>query len=219
MSPARSRIVLVVCIAALVVVAVAWAVWPSSDGRADLAAVAPMPTTTLATTTTVMTPASAPTTAPTTSTPARQPLTSPTRVRVPSIGLDAPIVPVGLRGDGQMEVPAASDVGWYRLGPPPGATGSAVLAAHVDYAGQQGAFFGLRQVPLGAEVLVDGNGATLRFTVTAREQVAKDAVDLGRYFTAEGPARLTLITCGGAFDRGAGHYEDNIILTASAAEG
>jgi sortase (surface protein transpeptidase) len=144
-------------------------------------------------------------------------MTDPTRVRVPSIGLDAPVVPVGLRSDGQMEVPAASDVGWYRLGPAPGDTGSAVLAAHVDYGGQRGAFFDLRSVPVGAEVFVDGDGTTRRFVVSLREQLPKDAVALERYFTAEGPERLTLITCGGAFDRGAGHYVDNIILTADLA--
>jgi hypothetical protein len=92
-----------------------------------------------------------------------------------------------------------------------------VLAAHVDYGGQRGAFFDLRSVPVGAEVFVDGDGTTRRFVVSLREQLPKDAVALERYFTAEGPERLTLITCGGAFDRGAGHYVDNIILTADLA--
>ena len=50
-----------------------------------------------------------------------------------------------------------------------------------------------------------------------REQLAKDGVDLARYFTDQGPPRLTLITCGGAFDDGSGHYLDNIIITAVPA--
>ena len=49
-------------------------------------------------------------------------------VVVPVVG--AAVVPVGLAPNRQMEVPAAADVGWYRLGPRPGDNGSAVLAAH-----------------------------------------------------------------------------------------
>jgi sortase (surface protein transpeptidase) len=211
MTPTRARLILALSIAGLVVVVAAWLAWPDAEGRADLEAVKPIVTTTTSMPTTTPAPT------PTTTVPAPLPLTDPTRVRVPSIGLDAPVVPVGLRSDGQMEVPAASDVGWYRLGPAPGDTGSAVLAAHVDYGGQRGAFFDLRSVPVGAEVFVDGDGTTRRFVVSLREQLPKDAVALERYFTAEGPERLTLITCGGAFDRGAGHYVDNIILTADLA--
>jgi sortase (surface protein transpeptidase) len=211
MTPTRARLILALSIAGLVVVVAAWLAWPDAEGRADLEAVKPIVTTTTSMPTTTPAPT------PTTTVPAPLPMTDPTRVRVPSIGLDAPVVPVGLRSDGQMEVPAASDVGWYRLGPAPGDTGSAVLAAHVDYGGQRGAFFDLRSVPVGAEVFVDGDGTTRRFVVSLREQLPKDAVALERYFTAEGPERLTLITCGGAFDRGAGHYVDNIILTADLA--
>jgi hypothetical protein len=215
MSSTRSRILLGLSAALLVVAAVAWFASGDSTGSADLEAVAPVATTTSSTpaSTTVAT-APAPATAPTTSTTSAPPVgvaDSPARVRVAGIGLDAAVVPVGLQADGQMEVPDAATVGWYRLGPAPGAGGSAVL----DFAGQRGAFFDLRSVPVGAEVLVDdADGGTVRFAVTSREQVAKDAVDLARYFTAEGPARLTLITCGGVFDRGTGHYTDNIILTA-----
>jgi hypothetical protein len=211
MTAARSRLVFVVSVAVLVVVALAWIVWPDRDGSADLEAVAPIATTTAPAATSTA-PDTVATTVP--PPPLPGPLVTPTRLRVAAIGLDAPVVPVGLRPDGQMEVPSATAVGWYRLGPVPGATGSSVLAAHVDYAGQRGAFFDLRSVPVGAEVLVDGDGATRRFVVSSREQVAKADVALDRYFTAEGPARLTLITCGGAFDRGVGHYVDNVIVTA-----
>ena len=65
---------------------------------------------------------------------------------------------VGLTPDRQMELPPAADVGWYRLGPTPGQGGSAVLAAHIDLAGREGAFSDLASVPVGAEVIVDGDG-------------------------------------------------------------
>lgn len=214
MTPRRSRTLLATCTAVLAALAVAWVAWPDRDGSADLAAVAPIPTTTAPATSSTTTAPSSTTAAPVTTTTV-PPVASPSRIRVPSIGLDAAIVPVAIRPDGQMEVPDAADVGWYRLGPQPGAPGSAVLAAHVDFGGRRGAFFDLRQIPIGAEVTIEGLGTTRTFTVSGREQVAKTDVQLDQYFTAEGPARLTLITCGGAFDRGIGHYEDNIIVTAT----
>lgn len=216
MSPARARALLIGSALMLVAVLGAWVAWPSADGAADLRGVAPLSTTSVPATSTTSTTVVATTVSPlpATTVPPPAPPAGPSRLRIPSIGLDAAVVPVGLRLDGQMEVPPATDVGWYRLGPVPGATGSAVLAAHVDQAGRRGAFFDLRSVPVGAEVTVDGGGGPQTFVVTSREQVAKTAVELGRYFTAQGPARLTLITCGGVFDRSARHYQDNIIVTA-----
>ena len=139
-------------------------------------------------------------------------------MRIDSIDVDATVVPVGLAGDNLMEIPPAGEVGWYRLGPMPGEVGSAVLAGHVDLHGQKGAFFALRSVEVGAEITIDGKGSERTYVVTEREQIPKERVDLRRYFTAEGPGRITLITCGGAFDRGVGHYTDNIILTAEPWE-
>jgi hypothetical protein len=201
-------VTLVTPLLVLAAVFAAWAWWPERTGRADLVDVAPAPTP-------AARPApTAPTTVPTTSTTLPPPIT-PSRLRIPAIGVDATVVSVGLTPGGDMEVPPAAEVGWYQLGPGPGAPGSAVLAGHIDFGGEPGAFFELGVVPLGAEVVVEGQGAERRFVVTAREQIPKAEIDLGRYFTHEGPPRVTLITCGGAFDRGARHYQDNIVVTAT----
>jgi LPXTG-site transpeptidase (sortase) family protein len=209
----RSRILLATCVLALLGLGVAWVAWPRSPERADLVA---GPASTTSTTTTTA-PPSSPTTAPPTTAPPAPVVAGPERLRIESLGLDARVVPVGLEPDGLMEIPPATEVGWYRLGPNPGSSGSAVLAAHVDYAGERGAFFDLASIQVGDEVLVDGGGTTAAFVVAQREQIAKAEVDLARYFTDQGPSRLTLITCGGAFDQGVGHYEDNIIITAVPA--
>lgn len=221
----RSRALLILSTGLLAAVALAWLVWPEDPDRADLQAVAPVtapaePSTTVAprppsTTTTPPEPtAPPPPPAPPTAAPEPSGPVQPTRLRIDDIGVDAAVVSVGLAPDGQMEVPAAVEVGWYRLGPLPGATGSSVMAAHVDFGGRAGAFHDLASVPVGAEVTVEGDGGERRFRVTGREQIAKADIALEDYFTAEGPARLTLITCGGAFDDGIGHYQDNIVITA-----
>ena len=62
--------------------------------------------------------------------------TVPVSISVPAAGVVAPILPVGLKPSGEMEVPAdVSTVGWYDpiegAGVIPGEAGTAVLAGHV----------------------------------------------------------------------------------------
>lgn len=213
--PRTARLLIAASAAVLIAVLGAALWWPRGEQRADLVRVAPVVPSTMATTTTTVPP---PTAAPTTTTTTAPPM-APGRLRIPAIGVDAPIVPVGLNPDGSMEVPPATEVGWYEPGVRPASpAGSSVLAAHVDYAGQRGAFFDLRSLPEGSEVLVSDEAGTVhRFVVDARLQVDKDELPIDELFRVDGPPSLTLITCGGAFDRGARHYEDNIVVRASPA--
>jgi sortase (surface protein transpeptidase) len=91
-----------------------------------------------------------------------------------------------------------------------------VIAGHVDSATQGGgAFFRLRDLRPGDEVTVAGSdGATRTFSVVSREVFEKAAVPLDQLFARDGPPRLTLITCGGAFDASSRHYRDNVVVTA-----
>ena len=140
----------------------------------------------------------------------------PTGLSIPSLGVLAPVVPVGLGEDRSMQIPGVSEAGWYLPGRAPGSpTGSAVIAAHVDFNERPGVFFELRGIQPGAEVVVtDAAGGTHRFVVTERTQVAKDRVPMQELFRTGGDPILTLVTCGGAFDSGARSYSDNIIVRA-----
>jgi hypothetical protein len=112
-------------------------------------------------------------------------------------------------------------IGWYRFGVGPGATtGSAVLAGHVDDRLQgRGAFYRLRDLAVGSPVeVILADGTVVRYRVSAVEHVAKTALPAGEVFARDGPPRLALVTCGGAFDRAAGGYTDNVVVTA-ASEG
>ena len=140
----------------------------------------------------------------------------PTGLSIPSLGVLAPVVPVGLGEDRSMQIPGVSEAGWYLPGRAPGSpTGSAVIAAHVDFNERPGVFFELRGIQPGAEVVVtDAAGGKHRFVVTERTQVAKDRVPMQELFRTGGDPVLTLVTCGGAFDSGARSYSDNIIVRA-----
>jgi sortase (surface protein transpeptidase) len=142
----------------------------------------------------------------------------PIRLAIPSLSLNAPIRPVGVNGDGAVAIPADVDtVGWYRWGASPGSTaGSTVIVGHVDSATQgTGAFFRLSKLTSGAAVLVTtDDGQIRRYRVVGRQQYPKTVVPLADIFSARGVPRLTLVTCGGRFDRSERSYRDNIVVTA-----
>lgn len=142
---------------------------------------------------------------------------APVRVLAGSVGLDAPLDPVGVAEDGQMEVPRdASRGGWYRYGPTPGAAGSAVLAGHVDDAlGRRGAFAALAEADIGDELLVEHtDGTRTAYRIKTIETVAKEELAADRLFRRDGEPRLVLVTCTGPWSVTTGHYVENLVVTA-----
>ncbi len=140
---------------------------------------------------------------------------SPVSVRIGDIALEAPVIPVGVDSQNQFAVPAAEQVGWYRFGPRPGAEGSAVLAAHVDYGGKPGAFFNLADLRVGDPIEVElSDGSVLRYRVTGNTEYDKTDLPFDEVFRKEGSEVLQLITCGGTFDPNARSYEANVVVTA-----
>lgn len=109
-----------------------------------------------------------------------------------------------------------TDVGWYKFGPSPGEPGSAVLAAHVDLASSgPGVFFDLRTLEEGDSVVVSyEDGSESSFRVVARVNYEKDELPLDVIFSREGPPVLTLITCGGGFNRNIARYDSNVVVYA-----
>jgi sortase (surface protein transpeptidase) len=149
------------------------------------------------------------------------PVEPPTRLLVPAISVDAPVVPVGLEDDGSMEIPEdVTTIGWYELGVMPGETGTAVLSGHVDSQEQgRGAFWDLRTMDVDDIIDVDHeDGTTSEWRVTGRTVYGKDELPIADIFTRFGDTRLVLITCGGAFDNSTRHYEDNIVVYAEPVE-
>lgn len=215
MSRRTAVIVMIASIVLLVVAAVIWRVQSTGDRRADLVGVVESTTTTTSTV-----PPDTTTTTTTIAPPPPELPELPVGLTIPALGVESAVVPVGLEPDGEMEVPPASEAGWYLYGPRPGSpAGTAVIAAHVDYGGERGVFFDLRSLQVGAEISVtDAAGAVRRFVVTERYQVDKDELPIDQIFVADGPPGLTLITCGGSFDGGARSYRDNIVVRAEPSD-
>jgi sortase (surface protein transpeptidase) len=145
-------------------------------------------------------------------------LSAPVRVRIPQIGVTADVLPVGLDKAKAVAIPEdIMKVGWYELGVPPGASqGSAVLVAHRDGRVQgHGVFYDLGQLGLGDRVFITTSaGERLAYKVVSRELISKKRLPLKELFAIDGPPRLTLISCGGYYDRNNGGYQDNVVVTA-----
>ncbi len=139
------------------------------------------------------------------------------RLRIPAIGVDAPVEDVGVRPHGQLQIPDdPRALGRWAGGAAPGEPyGSAVVVGHVDSAVRgAGAFFRLREVGPGELVVAVGvDGRTITYRIVARRTVDKnDLVAATDPFRQDLDHRLVLITCGGPFDSARRHYRDNVVV-------
>jgi hypothetical protein len=149
--------------------------------------------------------------------PVTLPRSEPVRVAIPALGVTTRVMQLGLADDGSMEVPpGAHPAGWFDQSPTPGELGPAVLAGHVDWNGEPGAFAGLRTLQPGDQVLIDrADGSTATFVVDRVAEYAKDEFPAGSVYGDIAEAGLRLITCGGDFDADEASYRDNIVVYAS----
>jgi len=140
----------------------------------------------------------------------------PVALTIPSIGVQTSLVNLGLTASGALQVPSSTAVaGWYTGSPRPGATGSAVIAGHIDSRAGPGVFFRLSRLRPGDRVYVRrADGTLAAFRVTAVQAYPKDSFPtLAVYGPAPDP-ELRLITCGGIFDPGQRSYLSNIVAYA-----
>lgn len=146
---------------------------------------------------------------------------TPVRLQIPAIGVDSDLMDLGLQADGTLEVPSTGfPAGWYTGAPTPGELGPAIIAGHVDWGGQPGVFFDLRELSSGDEIdVLRQDGSTARFRVDRVERFAKEEFPTQLVYADLDHAGLRLITCDGVFDRQAHSYEDNLVVFASLVEG
>ncbi|MEU4030483.1 class F sortase [Streptomyces anulatus] len=141
----------------------------------------------------------------------------PSRIRIPAIGLDQPLIGLRVQQDGRLGTPDdPKELGWWSDGPRPGAPGATVIVGHVDSATGPGAFSGLSTLDPGDTVtMVRDDRSTITFTIRALRQYGKDAFPDSQVYATSGPPSLHLITCSGAYDRSRGEYRDNLVVYAT----
>ncbi|WP_316739868.1 class F sortase [Streptomyces sp. MK7] len=140
-----------------------------------------------------------------------------TSLRIPSLGIDAPVVGIGLGADRQLRTPPVDKpklVGWYEDGPAPGESGTAIAVGHRDTRTGAAVFAALGQVERGRHIEVRrADGRTAVYTVDKVRIFDKDRFpDKEVYGTARRP-ELHVITCGGLYTRRTG-YSSNVVVFA-----
>jgi LPXTG-site transpeptidase (sortase) family protein len=138
----------------------------------------------------------------------------PVRLTIPSVNIAADIEKVGLTTAGEMDVPKNwDDAGWFAPGTRPGETGNAVIAGHLDSKTGTAAFWNLKKISIGDEVLVeDANGVTYHFQVKKIENYEEDSAPLKEIFGKTNGTHLNLITCGGKWNKKLGKYEERVVV-------
>ena len=147
--------------------------------------------------------------------PATDPGPHPTNgtISVPALHVDAPIVKVGVASNGKMVVPRnPRDVAWLHQGAFPSETQNAVLAGHVSYSGTPGVFSRLRELKPGSGVSVEIDGERWRFRVTWNCLFDRDTALAAKIMGRTDVVSVTLISCGGVFDRGARTHTKRIAV-------
>ena len=138
------------------------------------------------------------------------------RLIIRTIGVEAPVIPLGIDAQGRMLAPdGPHDVGWFELGPLPGTAGNAILTGHVDWTdGSLGVFSSLHALQPGpivqfanpekgfADYLVKWQRKYLAAQAPINEIVGQNMNE----------RELTLITCAGTFDRQERNYSHRLIV-------
>jgi sortase A len=140
----------------------------------------------------------------------------PKELLIPSLGIKAPIVSLGLTKEGAMDVPSNdSDVGWFAPGYRPGTQGHAVLAGHVDSKEGPAVFYKLKDLGKGDKIILkDGAGIELEFQVAETHKYPYDDSPLDEIFGPSDSPMLNIITCTGLYSRSLGTHQQRLVVTA-----
>jgi LPXTG-site transpeptidase (sortase) family protein len=145
-------------------------------------------------------------------------ITGPYTLRIPRIGVEAPVVPIESNEDRVLLPPRDPGIaGWWRDGAAPGQPeGSAVLVGHTVRNNGGGVFDDVGTLRSGDTIEVEGSHSALTYRVQSVEVLSKDDVarNAEQIFTQTGPGRLVVITCD---DWDGTTWQSNIITIASPA--
>ena len=148
-------------------------------------------------------------------------VSAPVKIDIPSTGEGSSLLTLGTAADQTIVVPndkQADQAGWYDGSPEPGENGPATIVGHSTSSRGAAVFFKLAEVQKGAAVNVTTeNGTVLRFVVYDVASYPKNAFPTSKVYGNTDSPELRVVTCGGTFDKGTGHFENNTVLYARLA--
>ncbi|MFF1321996.1 class F sortase [Streptomyces chartreusis] len=149
--------------------------------------------------------------------PAPLPRSRATRLVIPYISVDSPLMDLHLDSERRLPAPPEDEpnlVGWYADGPSPGEAGTAIAVGHLDTDTGPAVFGGLGELKRGKRIEVRrADGRTAVYSVDAIKTYQKDKFPNREVYGARARPELRLITCGGNYNRRTG-YTGNVVVYA-----
>jgi hypothetical protein len=143
----------------------------------------------------------------------------PVSLSIPAIKVSAPIMQVGLAGDGSVDVPPLqkhNEAGWFDEGPTPGQFGPAIIVGHADTRSGPSVFHDLKRLKPGQKISIHRrDDSTAIFEINSVEHFGKTKLPVSRVYGDYSRPELRLMTCGGTWLGGSQGYEDNYVVFAS----
>lgn len=139
----------------------------------------------------------------------------PDRLVVPTLGVDAPVVGIGVSGGVLLPPDDPRTLGWWRDGARPGdRRGASLITGHTVSSGG-GAFDDLDTLEPGDRVKVRTARGVVPYEVTGVDIYRKASLarHAARLFSQEAPGRLVLVTCE---DWNGSTYLSNAVVVAHA---
>jgi hypothetical protein len=148
----------------------------------------------------------------------RGPISPPVQLLIPLLDVHRAVENVGVDQFGTLNLPVNSwNAGWYEWGPVPGARGDAVIEGHAGYPRHPMLFGKLATLQPGAQIVVVlADGSRRLFLVVSMRSVPAGSAPSG-LAEPSGPARLTLVTCTGHFDKKSFWYSERLLVEARYA--
>ncbi|MFJ3668990.1 class F sortase [Streptomyces sp. NPDC090106] len=142
----------------------------------------------------------------------------PLTLRIPALGVTAPLLRVGLDRRGAIQAPPYGQpgaAGWYEGSVTPGEPGASIVVGHVDTRTGPAVFSGLGTLETGDRLQVGrADGTTVDFVVHEVRFFDREGFPDARVYGAGHRPELRVITCGGRYDRERRRYAGNIVVFA-----
>lgn len=143
----------------------------------------------------------------------------PVAISVAALGIDQPVMRLGLDAFGRLDVPQdAVTVGWHpAFSTLPGEGGTTFFAAHYEYGGVPGTFYELSALSPGDRIEVRmGDGSSATYEVASVLDYDLAVVDMGAILQGvEGVESVSLMTCSGPIREG--NYQERTLVLAVRA--
>ena len=141
---------------------------------------------------------------------------------LPSAGIRAAVVQVGLTHDGAMGSPDNPFVvGWFNRSAIPGQLGNALLGGHRDYQDRDGRVdvgvcWKLDETRVGDQLIMFDQAASRYYVydIVDIATIRPDSEEAVKYLSQTRESVVTLITCSGDFDDDTNSYEERIVVVA-----